>query len=553
VKSKSPSSLWRQWLPETLTWFSRKYTWSLFRADLLAGITVGVIALPLGMAFAIASGLSPDRGIYTTIIAGFLISLLGGSRYQIGGATGAFVVIIYGIVQNIGYDGLVIVTLMAGLLLLIASLCQLGNLIKYIPYPLITGFTTGIAVIIFSSQVKDFLGLTLPNLPADFLPKWGVILHNIHAVHVPTCMLATITLLFILFIRRYCPRLPWGIAAVVMATVVAWAAQLPVATIATQFGQIPRSLPLPAWPTFSFSFASIHELIPDAITVAFLAGIESLLASVVADGMTGTRHRPNCELMGQGLSNIASVCFGGIPATGALARTAANIKTGGQTPFAGMIHAFTVMGIVWFCAPLVSMIPLAALAAVLMIVAWNMSELHHFRHLLRAPLSDIVILLITFFLTVLVDLTTAVLAGVLLALFLFMKKMETQSKVNQIAREAWPTEHLSTHVEVYEITGPFFFGVADSLKHILSHLEKPPKFFVLQVTQVPWMDASGMHALREFYHTCTREGTTLILASVQPSLEKTLKKFKVVELIGDKHIFAHTKAAFHYIEKVCQH
>lgn len=549
MKTTNPLSFWQQFIPETFHWLNRSYSWRFFRADLLAGITVGIVALPLGMAFAIASGLTPAQGIYTTIVAGFLTSFFGGGRFQIGGATGAFVVIIYGIVQKIGYDGLAIVTLMAGAILLIGAFSKLGSLIKYVPYPLVTGFTTGIAVIIFSSQVKDFLGLDINSLPADFLPKWISLLSHFHTVHLPTFALASSTLILILLLRRYVPALPWGMTAVVMATFVSWFMHLPVTTIASRFGEIPRMLPMPTWPAFEFSFANIHELIPDAITVAFLAGIESLLSSVVADGMTGTRHRSNCELMGQGIANIGSILFGGIPTTGAIARTATNIKTGGQTPFAGMIHALTVAVIVMLCAPVVSLIPLASLAAVLMVVAWNMSELHHFKHLFKAPKSDVVVLLITFLLTVLVDLTTAVLAGVLLALFLLMRKLESSARVQPIKKEKLEMAQLPKHVEVYEITGPFFFGVADSLKHVLSGLEKPPLFFILQMSHVPWVDASGMHALKEFYYSCHQEGTILVLSSVHTSVRASLKKFKVLDLIGEQHVFAHVEAALHHVQR----
>lgn len=531
---------WREFIPEAWNWRGRRYSWALFKADLLAGLTVGVVALPLGMAFAIASGVSPERGIYTTIIAGFLISLLGGSRLQIGGATGAFVVIIYGIVQRNGYEGLVIVTLMAGVILLIGAFSRLGSLIKYVPYPLITGFTTGIAVIIFSSQIKDFFGLHLSSLPADFIPQWIVIIQALPGLHFPTVLVAAVTLGLIIVLRRFCPIIPWGITSIAIATAVTWGFALPIDTIATRFGDIPRTLPLPHLPTFVFSFASIHELIPDAITVAFLAGIESLLSCIVADGMAGTKHQSNCELMGQGIANITSVLFGGIPATGAIARTAANIKTGAQTPIAGMIHAVTVLIIVLACAPIVSQIPLAALSALLMMVAWNMSELHHFRHLLKAPKGDIAILLTTFSLTVLVDLTTAVLGGVILALFLVMKNVEEMTKVFSIKgteKHAHIDRHLlPAYMEVYEITGPFFFGVADRLKHVLSTLEFPPKVFVLYLENVPWVDASGMHALREFHAACRHEGIELYLVGAHHSLLRSFKKFKIDELIGAKHI-----------------
>lgn len=534
-------SFWKEFIPKSWICLRQKYTFAFFKKDVLSGVTVGIVALPLAMAFAIASGVPPEKGIYTAIVAGFLISLLGGSRLQIGGPTGAFVVIIYGIMQRIGYDGLVIVTLMAGLLLLIAAFTRLGTLIKYIPYPLIMGFTTGIAVIIFSSQVKDFLGLKITEVPADFIPKWIAIFLALPTFHVPTFAIALSTLLFIILIRRFLPVIPWGIAAVVLATAVSWGLELPIETIASRFGDIPRMLPWPSLPQFSLSFQDVHELIPDAITVAFLAGIESLLSAMVADGMAGTRHQSNGELMGQGIANIASVIFGGIPATGAIARTATNIKTGAKTPVAGMIHAVTILLIILAFAPVVSQIPLAALSAVLVMVAWNMSELHHFRHLFKAPGSDVAVLLTTFALTVFVDLTVAVEVGMILALFLFMKTMGGISEVTSLKEEGSPLDRksLPPHVEVYEITGPFFFGVADSLRNILSNLEFPPQVFILRMGKVPMIDASGMHALREFHFRCTKAGTTLLLSEVQPNLRRLLKKFGLIDLMGTEHVCSH--------------
>lgn len=555
----SNSSFWQEFIPKAWPYFAGKYSWAFFKCDLMAGITVGVVALPLAMAFAIASGLSPEKGLYTAIIAGFLISFLGGSLLQIGGPTGAFVVIIYEIVQRLGYEGLILVTLIAGVILLIAAFSRLGGLIKYIPYPLVTGFTAGIAVIIFSSQVKDFFGLNISQVPADFIPKWIAIGSAFATFHFPTFTLALSTLVVIILIRRFVPIIPWGIAAVVLATLVSWGFQLPVETIATRFGAIPRTLPSPSLPHFSFPFSAWHELIPDAITIAFLAGIESLLSAIVADGMTGTRHKSNCELMGQGIANIGSVLFGGIPATGAIARTATNIKTGAKTPIAGMIHALTLLLILLAFAPIVSQIPLAALSAVLMMVAWNMSEVHHFRHLFKAPLSDIVVLLTTFFLTVLVDLTVAVEVGMILALFLFMQKMGNVSKVvsltswekefSQEREETVEPKKIPPHVEIFEITGPFFFGVVDSLKSTLLNLEFAPKVFILRMDKVPLIDATGMHALKELYSQCHKEGTTLFLSGVKSDLRKTLEKYGLVELIGKEEIFPNIHSA---LEKAAQ-
>jgi len=550
------NSFWQEFLPKSWK-FLKKYNFSFFKSDLIAGITVGVVALPLAMAFGIASGVTPERGIYTAIIAGFLISLLGGSRLQIGGPTGAFVVIIYDVVQRMGYDGLILVTFIAGLILLIAALCRIGSWIKFIPYPLITGFTTGIALIIFSSQVKDFLGLHIDTLPASFIPKWGAIFSAMPTFDPATFLVALGTLSLILIVRKFFPILPWGITAVVVATAVTAGFHIPIETIYSRFGEISRAPPIPSWPDFS-QISNWRSLIPDAITIAFLAGIESLLSAIVADGMAGTRHKSNCELMAQGFANIGSVIFGGIPATGAIARTATNVKTGAKTPVAGMIHAITLLLILLLFAPLVSKIPLAALSAVLMMVAWNMSELHHFRHLFKAPPGDVAILLITFALTVLVDLTVAVEIGMVLAAFLFMKRMGDISGVvsNAFIEKHEPEEHLGLHlpsipkVEIYEITGPYFFGIADSLIDVLRNLELPPKVFILRMRKVPIIDATGMHALEDFYDTCRRQGTTLLLSEVKPSLLKSLRKFDMIKKIGEKNIFFHFREALESASKI---
>ncbi|MBS0615043.1 MAG: sulfate permease [Verrucomicrobia bacterium] len=543
-----------EFTPKSWSLLRQGYTLGLFKNDLLAGITVGIVALPLAMAFAIASGVSPEKGLYTAIVAGFLISLLGGSRCQIGGPTGAFVVIIYAIIQKSGYEGLAIVTLIAAALLLIAAFSRLGSLIKFIPYPLVTGFTTGIAVIIFSSQIKDFFGLKIPNLPADFIPKWLAIFAALPTLDATTFGLALGSLIAIILIKRFIPVLPWGITAVVLATLVSYFFELPVDTIASRFGEIKRSFPLPSIPSFAGINLDWKNLIPDAITVAFLAGIESLLSAVVADGMSGSRHRSNCELMAQGFANVGSILFGGIPATGAIARTATNIKSGAKTPVAGMIHALTLLLIIFAFAPLVSQIPLAALAAVLIMVAWNMSELEHFVHLFKAPLGDRVVLLSTFLLTVFVDLTTGVEVGMILAVFLFVKRMgdmpgvislafEKETTSEKYDLEAMEQKKLPRGVEVYEITGPFFFGVADSLKNVLSNIERPPKVFILRMRKVPIIDASGMTALSEFYDKCHKEGTILLITEMSDDLQGPLKKFGLIERIGTENIFSHIDQA----------
>lgn len=524
---------------------------------------MGVVALPLAMAFAIASGVAPEKGLYTAIVAGFLISLFSGSRHQIGGPTGAFVVIIYDIVQQYGYQGLVLITLLAGIFLLIAAFSRLGTWIKYIPYPLITGFTTGIAVIIFSSQIKDFLGLKIDHVPADFVAKCAALFSALPTFDLITFCLASGTLILIILIRKFIPMIPWGVGSVAIATLISWGFDLPVETIFTRFGPIHRELPWPIFSEITFSFPNWHALISNSITVAFLAGIESLLSAVVADGMAGTKHRSNCELMGQGIANIGSILFGGIPATGAIARTAANIKTGAKTPVAGMIHSLTLIVIILAFAPVVSQIPLAALSAVLIMVAWNMSEIENFRHLFKAPVGDVAVLITTFLLTVFVDLTLAVEVGMILAAFLFMKRMGDLSEVvslvalqkEESAPEKYDPESIEkkrvpSHVEVYEIRGPFFFGVADSLKDVLSNLEVSPRVFILRMRKVPVIDASGMHALNEFYHKCRKGKTMLLLSGVSVSLRESLEKFGMIDLIGEKNIFPHIDAALEYASEI---
>lgn len=546
------SQLFLEFIPKSWFCFSKKYTTSMFKSDLLSGMTVGVVALPLAMAFAIASGLSPERGLYTAIIAGFLISLLGGSRYQIGGPTGAFVVIIYDIMSRVGYEGLVCITFLAGLVLVGAALCRVGTWIKYVPYPLVTGFTTGIAVLIFSSQIKDLVGLKIAELPAAFIPQWKALLMALPTLSPVTCGVGVGTLSIILLLRKFCPRIPWGIAAVLVATLVSYGLQLPVDTIATKFGEIPKGLPSFHFPNLTHVLFHLSQYLPDIITVAFLAGIESLLSAVVADGMTGGRHRANMELMGQGVANMASAVWGGIPATGAIARTATNIKTGAKSPVSGMIHALTLLCILLFLAPYVSLVPLAALSAVLVVVAWNMAELHHFRHLLNAPKGDIVILLATFFLTLFVDLTVAVAVGMGLAAFIFMKRMgDVFGVVKPSSQEERQEEAIPKGVELYEIRGPLFFGVASSLKMILSNLEPNPRVVILRMRDVPLLDASGMHALEEIYDQCLRDKSVLMLIEVPPRLIKKLEAFEFCSKIGKENICASLKEALQKVEVSC--
>ena len=531
--------------------------------DLIAGITVGVVALPLAMAFAIASGVGPEKGLYTAIVAGILISLLGGSRFQIGGPTGAFVVIIYDIVMRHGYEGLAIATLMAGMLLIVMGLLRFGAIIKYIPYPVITGFTSGIALIIFTSQVNDFLGLNIQNLPSDFLLKWESYFKYIDHINLYNLLLALISIAIILTIKRYVPKIPGPIIAVIFGAVTVSIFNIPVDTIESRFGDIPRTLPSPSLPIFDLTL--IKSLIPDALTIALLAAIESLLSAVVADGMTGRSHKSDTELIAQGAANIGSIFFGGIPATGAIARTATNIKSGAKTPLAGIIHGIVIALFMFLFAEWIIKVPMAVMAAILIIIAWNMSEVHHFKHILRGPRSDAMVLLTTFILTVLVDLTVAVQVGVVLASLLFIKRVievtqvqnsrfklsgfESQTEERLDDPDMLTKKTIPEDTEIYEIDGPFFFGVADSLKRVMETLGYTPKVFILRMRKVPVIDASGMHALEEFYLRCKKQNTRFILSGVNPNLESMLKKFGFYAMIGEENVFDHIDKAIRAAEE----
>ncbi len=540
-----------QFIPRSYLYLRQGYTRAHFTGDLVAGITVGIVALPLAMALAIASGLSPDRGLITAVIAGFLISALGGSRVQIGGPTGAFVVIVSGVVARHGYDGLVAATFIAGAILVLLGIAKLGTMIKYIPYPVTTGFTSGIAVVIFSTQVKDFFGLQIASVPGEFLAKWSSYLEHFSGLNRWATIVGCASLAFLVFCRRTSPRMPAALVAVILSSFAVAFFDLPVETIGSRFGEIPNHIPPPQLPVFNFG--SLREIIPDALTIAILAGIESLLSAVVADGMTGDRHSSNGELVAQGIANMASVLFGGIPATGAIARTATNIKSGARTPVAGMIHALVLLAFMMMLAPLARYIPLPTLAAVLFLVAWNMSEVDHFKHLLRAPRGDVVVLLATFLLTILVDLTVAVEVGIVLAALLFMKRMsdvtDAVTNVDMFQSESEEEEEsteapaIPDGVEVFEINGPFFFGMADRFKDMLNRVEAPPRVFILRLRKVPVIDSTAMYALREFYHKCAKQKATLVLSEVQPSVQRALSHFGVMELIGEQQIHHTFEAA----------
>ena len=544
-------------VPKSIVCFREGYSREKVMRDLISGVVVGIVALPLALAFAIASGVPPERGLYTAIVAGFIISALGGSRVQIGGPTGAFVVIVYGIVTKFGYDGLVVITMMAGGILIILGMARMGALLKFIPYPVITGFTSGIAVIIFSSQVKDFLGLKMGSVPPDFMDKWVAYAGKLQTLSIPTTLVAVGSLVILLVWPRVSRLVPGPFVAMVAATIVVQLFHLPVETIGSRFGAVPSMLPAPHIPAIPWNH--LRDFISPALTVALLAAIESLLSAVVADGMIGTRHKSNMELVAQGVANIASPIFGGIPATGAIARTATNIRTGGRTPLAGMIHAVTLLLILIFLGRWAAMVPLAALAAILVVVAYHMSEWRSFAGLLRAPRSDLVVLLLTFALTIFVDLTIAVQVGIVISSLLFMKRMadvtniegvtsdlrdqnEDPGEITQVRKKRRIVGgfEVPPGVEIYEVNGPFFFGAADKLKDVMMEIAKPPKVFILRMRNVPAIDATGLHALEQMAKKSRARGTELILTEVRQQPLRAIVRARKLDAIGGREHLAKT-------------
>ncbi len=542
-KAPSPSHDWRVFIPKSVTVIAQEgYSWAKLRADALAGLTVAIVAAPLAMAIAIASGVTPAQGLITAVVAGFLISALGGSRFQIGGPTGAFIVVVYGVVHTYGYDGLALATIMAGFILVIAGLLRVGTWIKYIPEPVVTGFTAGIAVIIFASQIRDLLGLSMTEVPADFLEKIAAFWAARHTISWPAIGVAGGALAVIVLINRYLPRWPAMLFAVAGATLAVWALKLPVETIGTRFGADAAS----SFPDFGapdISIERLQVLLPSALTIAFLAGVESLLSAMVADGMTGRRHRSNCEIVAQGVANLAAPLFGGISATGAIARTATNIRAGAQTPFAGMFHALYLLAFMLGVGPLMAYVPLAALAAVLAVVAWNMSERERFMHLMRGPNGDRIVLLATFLLTVLVDLTVAIQVGVVLAAIIFMHRMAEASAVERgvslierdqddFAREGREVyqarAELPAGVEMFELRGPLFFGAASRLNDALEAAFPPPRAFVLRFRDVPLADASGVNALDRFLKRCERHDVRVVFCELRPAVAAVLARLGVL-------------------------
>ena len=534
----------------------KNYTREDFLKDLISGIVVGVIALPLCIAFAIASGVSPEKGLVTGVIGGFLISFLGGSRVQIGGPTGAFIVIVYGIVQQYGVDGLIYCTFIAGILLIAMGLARLGSVIKFIPHPLIVGFTSGIALIIFSSQVKDFFGLQMGTVPADFMLKWkGYFLH-FDSINMGSVSIAGGTILVTALFPKITRKIPGSLVAILLSTFAVQYFHLNVETIGSKFGEIPSTFPMPHFPKIDFS--TIQKLIQPAFAIALLGGIESLLSAVVSDGMIGGNHKSNVELVGQGVANIVSALCGGIPATGAIARTAANVKNGGRTPVAGIVHALTLLLIMLVVGKWATLIPLSCLAGILIIVAYNMSEWQSFIAVLRTSKSDAAVMLSTFLLTVFVDLTVAIEIGMVLAAFLFMRRMMQISNVNIVTKEineADDKQAISRYkvpqgVEVFEITGPMFFGAAYKFKESLKLLSKAPKVLIIRMRSVPVIDATGLHTLEEVFKQSKNRGIKFVLSGVQKGVYSELQKSHLLELIGKDNICVDIDAALARAEKI---
>lgn len=517
--------------------------------DLTAGLIVGIVALPLAIAFAIASGVSPDKGLITAIVAGLIISILGGSRVQIGGPTGAFIVIVYAIVQEHGVGGLTIATFMAGFLLVGMGLARFGNLLKYIPYPLIVGFTSGIALIIFSSQVKDFFGLSIETVPADFIEKWKLYALNFNGINWIAFAIATGTALIAFNFHRVTAKIPGSIVAILLSTILVQWLQLPVTTIETTFGEIPNSLSLPSVP--HIDLATVKALIQPALAIAFLGGIESLLSAVVSDGMIGGRHRSNAELVAQGVANCASAMFGGIPAIGALARTATNVKNGGRTPIAGITHALVLLLIMLLLAPYAKLIPMAALAGILVVVAYHMSEWRQFKSLLRGNASDVLILLTTFFLTVIFDLVIAIEVGIVLSSFVVMKRMsDSMSIENAVDASADDNENgeklfeeelpvLPKGVAIYEIHGALFFGVAQLFQDTINNLQNKPKVLILRMRHVPFIDATGIYRLKEVIKQFNSKKVNIILSGVNAKVLEDLEKADIYSVLEKKNLLRH--------------
>jgi SulP family sulfate permease len=519
------------------------YSREQFLADLGAGVIVGIVALPLAIAFAIASGVKPEQGLYTAVIAGLVVSVLGGSRVQIAGPTGAFIVIVFGIVQKHGVDGLAVATVIAGVLLMAMGFAKLGTLLRFVPYPLTVGFTSGIALIIFSSQLNDLLGVQIQPLPADFVEKW--LAYAGHGTRINTSALAVGmgTLAILILWPRITHRVPASLVALVLSTAAVHLFRIPVETIGSRFGAVPTGLPAPHLPQVSWK--TITELFSPAMTIALLGGIESLLSAVVADGMIRKRHRSNMELVAQGVANILSPIFGGIPATGAIARTATNVKMGGRTPVAGIVHAITLLLIMLVAGQWAALIPMPALAAILVVVAYHMSEWHSFLKILKSPFSDIAVMLVTFFLTVVIDLTVAIEVGIVLAALLFMRRMAEVSQVNALTRdlqeegeeeEDGAKTAVPPGVEVFEVYGSLFFGAVDQFTESMRPLEKTPKVLILETQHLLAIDATGLRALEDLATQLQHQKSHFILSGIHKQPLFAITNSGLLDRIGEDNV-----------------
>ena len=546
----------------------KNYSKELFMADLMAGIIVGIVALPLAIAFGIASGVSPEKGIITAIVAGFIISFLGGSKVQIGGPTGAFIVIIYGIIQEYGIDGLMVATMMAGVLLILLGIFKLGAVIKFIPYPIIIGFTSGIAVTIFTTQIADIFGLDFKGekVPGDFIGKWILYFHHFDTVNWWNVIVSVVSVFIIAITPKFSKKVPGSLVAIILVTVGVYCLKMYggitcIDTIGDRFS-IKAQLPEAAVPALDWE--AIKNLFPVAITIAVLGAIESLLSAAVADGVIGDRHDSNTELIAQGIANFVSPIFGGIPATGAIARTMTNINNGGKTPIAGIIHAVVLLLILLFLMPLAQYIPMACLAGVLVIVSYNMSGWRVFRALLKNPKSDVTVLLITFFLTVIFDLTIAIEVGLVIACVLFMRRVMETTEISVIKDEIDPNaesdiasndEHLiiPEDVEVYEINGPYFFGIATKFEEIMARLGDRPKVRIIRMRKVPFIDSTGIHNLTSLCEMSQKEKITIVLSGVNEKVHKVLEKSGFYELLGEENICPNINVALERAKMIIQH
>lgn len=541
----------------------RHYDRKTFMQDLMAGIIVGIVALPLAIAFGIASGVTPEKGIITAIVAGFIISVFGGSKVQIGGPTGAFIVIIYGIIQQYGMEGLTIATLMAGVFLILFGVLHLGTIIKYIPYPIVVGFTSGIAVTIFTTQIKDLFGLQMQTVPSDFLEKWGAYIQDFHTIDPWSALIGVLSVVIIVITPKFSKRIPGSLIAIIVMTLVALGLQkycgaTGIETIGDRF-TISSQLPAATLPGINWD--TIKNLISPAFTIAILGAIESLLSSTVADGVTGTHTRTNTELIGQGIANMAVPFFGGIPVTGAIARTMTNISNGGRTPVAGVIHAVVLLLIFLFLMPLINLIPMACLAAVLIVVSYNMSGWRTIRSIFSNPKSDITVLAVTFFLTVIFDLTIAIEIGLILAVILFLRRVMENTEIKAYSGQLEVDEdtELSRHevldihpgVEVYEINGPFFFGVATKFDELMrTTIGEKPKVRIIRMRKVPFIDSTAIHNLETLITSSRQEGIHVVLSGVKENVRESLLHAGIDRIIGADHICPHISVAVEMANRI---